>query len=142
MGKQQTQEDVAPMRLLHPDAVGRETREVVHTFSDDEMNDLRTEYTDISVEKQEAEDEFSIIRKSHMDSMKEMKATLRNKLRNITTGSVTKAVDCELVPDFANDLMLYMDGEEIVHRRKLRPSERQMNILERNDDIEIGQTGN
>ena len=92
------------MRPLHPDSVGRETREVTHVLTEDELNDLRTEYVDRSQELSNAEDQFSEQRKSNTAYKKEVKEALKKTMRTIRDGSVVKAVECDLVPDFENNI--------------------------------------
>ncbi len=120
---------VAEMRSLHPDALTQETITVDHTFTDSELAEKNEEHTDLHMQLDDAEAEFKQIKTEHTSAMKNTKEKMKSIRRELKSGKTTSAVLCDLVPDYVSGFMQFIDGQgEIVHTRRLKPSEKQLRV--------------
>lgn len=117
------------MRPLPADAVGRETREVTTTFSEEEMILKNDQHTQRALELEDIETEFAEIKADYQGRLKEGRASQKTLLQEIRTGKVTRAVLCDMIPDHENNIMQFVDEYgAVVDSRRLKPTEKQRDI--------------
>jgi hypothetical protein len=124
------------MKTVNQHSIGRESVSVEHIFSDEEMNAIRTKHADLCLEEQIMSDDLREHNKYVKSQVKDLKERMRTELKLIRKGSEQREVMCELVPDYKNNIMQFVDDAgTIVHSRRLKPNERQTSIpVERIED--------
>lgn len=113
-------------------AVGREVRQVRHDFSEDEMNVLREQFAEVAMHRADEEEAFLLVKKEWKVKLDEVKEEERLKRKLVRDRFFDQERDVALLPNHESGMMEIYDAKsgEMVEERKLRPNERQMNILQ------------
>lgn len=118
------------MKELNQEAVAVETIPHKYKFSDDEIQDMRKEHTDVIIEEEIILDEIKAFREERKLPLKNLKEQSKKLRKHIKNGYEIRDVECSLVPNFETGMMQYIsnDTQEIIIERKLQPNEKQYRI--------------
>lgn len=107
-----------------------EERYTVQRFFDkDELDSLREEVSNVSIDISELEDELKEISTPIKNQVKEKKLTLRSKLKLVKQKFDESEEEVYLFADHTEGVMLYYDfSGELISSRRLLPHERQTSI--------------
>lgn len=124
------QNEETNLRPLPDGAIGQEAVEVTTKFNDEELAAKREDHADLSMQIEDAEEEFKRIKEEHMGSLKILKAKNKTVLHEIRTGRNIRVVNCFKIPNHDAGLMEYVDVDsgEVVDSRRLMPRERQRDL--------------
>lgn len=101
-------------------------QDVRYDLQSEQLNTLREQFVEDSIELQEKVDAFSDVKKTHQDTVKEIKLSMQEKLRQLSKGyELRKDIRTYEVPNYESNTMDYYDEQgTLVHSRRLRSEER------------------
>jgi D-alanine-D-alanine ligase-like ATP-grasp enzyme len=123
---------------LEANATSMDVEDIKRFFKPEEIVDMKDEVATISILRKDKVDEFKIVKKTHMDSVKGLTTSIDENLKNIKKGYI---VENQRVFYFANHetgkMITYNISGEALSERKLRPSEKQTKVV----DFDFKKTG-
>lgn len=105
-------------------------QDVRYDLQSEQLNTLREQFVEDSIELQEKVDAFNDVKKTHQEGVKTIKLSMQEKLRQLSKGyELRTAVRTYEVPNHDSNMMEYYDEQgTLVHSRRLRNDERQITI--------------
>lgn len=109
-------------------SIGTEKFMHTHRFSEDELNELKTKYSDDSIAIKTKEEELTALKESLAPRIKELKKSSALSLNDIRNGFRREERQCYLVPDYDAQTVSYtcVNTGEVLYTRKMLPQERQL----------------
>jgi len=118
---------------IKANAVREEEREIFVPLDYNVLDDMRKEFTDISIQLAKEEDILATKVAEHKANIKAFKLQARELLKTIKDEGQLKQIKCFLVANQESGNMEYFDPDGVlVYQRRLFPNERQFNIFQNN----------
>lgn len=113
-------------------AVAREVRSVRHHFTEEEQTSALEKFAQVALRRADEEEAFLQVKKDWKVRLDEIKEEEKSKRKLVREKFVDRDADVALLPNFDSGMMEIYDATtgEMVEERKLRPNERQTNILQ------------
>ena len=112
-------------------SMGTEVRSIRKHYTEDELNAVREKFAENEIAKAAMEDELSALKKRYKTSIDDFKAVSKEYRLNIKNKFVDEDHECAKVPNYVSKKMEYYDTQtgDMLDSRKLRPDEKQLNIV-------------
>jgi hypothetical protein len=111
-------------------SVGTEKMPVRSYLTPKEREEIRDKFIAEQISLSSIQEELEGVKAEFKATMDPIKLEQKDRLALLKAGYREEVQDCYLIPDYdRNEMVYYNEGSEEVSRRKLRPEERQMNIL-------------
>lgn len=126
-------QDVSPeerANLLRDNCTKKETMNLPHEFSAEELEEMRKRNTEISINQDALEDEKAEIVRELNAQIKVLKQEARELRNNVRAGKIDINTEVFAFDNQHDGLMEYYNQlGELVYQRPLMPSEKQMRII-------------
>jgi len=117
------------IQFLRDNAMQIEKQNVKMMFSEEELSEMKSNLSDISIEENELKDELKEISKDLKDKIKFKRENIKGLLKYLKDKHKLENQEVYLIDDQENGLMItYNQDGDVVESRKLRQSERQTRI--------------
>jgi len=117
--------------LLEANAVRVENESVKRYFTPTELETMKNELSDLSIQKDDQEEALKAISKTYRDAIKGLRAQLKENLKGLRERSYTQNEKVYLMDDQKAGVMNYYDSQGIfIRSRKLLPGEKQTRIMD------------
>lgn len=116
-------------QLLSDNCNAHEPQLIQIFFTDEELEEMKTDFADLSIESQAVEDELRELSKGLRAKIKQLSVQRRELIHLLKNKYREETQTVYLFSDHENNQMLTYNREgELISRRSLRPSERQRTI--------------
>lgn len=110
-------------------SIGIEKRKFEIKYTEEEITQLKENFSDISLSISKLEVELDRIKREFKGKMAPLKNQAEMLLIKIQLGFYTVEKDVYLIPDYDNDIIKIMTEEgELLDERKMTPEERQLTL--------------
>lgn len=132
MNKKQLFKDETPnqrKQMLEDNCLRKETTEVEHSFTPDEKEEMKNEFSELSINIDGYNDELKKARKKHREKTTAIKEEAQLLITKLRVGSEKREKELYLMPDYENSIMeFYDESGAFVSSRKMKPNEKQLTI--------------
>ena len=112
-------------------AVAMEVFTVRRQYTEEELSGFREQFVKEQLTFVRRDEEVKEQTKELREEVKALKEVADSVLLELNRGYEDKPVNCQLVPNYSEGIMQYIDPNgEVVHERRLFPQERQMSLIE------------
>lgn len=116
-------------QLLSDNCTAHEPQLIQIFFSDEELEEMKTDFADLSIESQAVEDQLRKLSKELRAKIKQLSVKKRELIHLLKNKYREETQTVYLFADHdANQMLTYNREGELIARRSLRPSERQKTI--------------
>jgi len=119
-------------RYLREAAVRKEPRTIRYNYTEDQLNDLREKFTDKALQHADEQELYKEVRREWKEKLEASRADMKFLGDAIRKRYRDETVEVYCVPNFDDGMMEFFDVRtgDMVDARKLRPDEKQMNIIQ------------
>jgi len=124
------------IQFLRDNAMQIEKQNVKVMFSEEELSEMKSNLSDISIEENELKDELKEISKDLKDKIKFKRENIKGLLKYLKDKHRLENQEVYLIDDQDNGLMItYNQDGDVIESRKLRQSEKQTRIKNLNQAV-------
>jgi len=119
------------IKMLEANAVRVETENIKRFFTEEELSEMKNNLSDLSIEKNDKEEELKAISKDLREKIKGFSAEIKSTLKNLKNKSYVSTETVYLMDDQEKGIMFTYDQNGLlIGQRKLRPEEKQTRIVD------------